>query len=656
MSIGNIYHNASVMKKSMIPPAVMTVMLTILLIVITTNLKTVSNNIDDVVYNLAPDTDLAAQIMNKVNEKRLQVKNYIKTSDNSNVEKFKSIADELQQLITTAQKDIKASDRVKLINEIDELNNRYDDAFHNDVVANMSIRNNIVYDNLNKNGKLAEKSLDGILNSAHDNYDIEATFYAGETLKSLLLSRLYVFKYLDTNSIDDNNLAQKELESTQQWLEELLANTTDNQSLQSAREAATQIEAYKNGFIELVAAITKRNNAINNVLDKNGPIISGKTQALKDSVFKSMIDEGEKAKTNIIKTERFSYIVYVIAAIAGIFISFKLAQGIVKPIEKMKGVMDKVADGNLTLRIDINNKDELGQFAANFNQFVAQLEQLIKQIALATEQLSTAAEETSSVTRDSTQNILKQQNETSLVATAINEMTATVREVATNTEQASLAASNGDREVRAGQLVIKQMVESIGRLVTEIEDSSGVIQTLKTGSVNIETVLDVIKSIAEQTNLLALNAAIEAARAGEQGRGFAVVADEVRSLAQKTQESTLEIEQLIATLQSNADDAVSSMDSNKLSVSALAEKTSQATESLNSITSVVSSITEMNAQIATAAEEQSYVVEEVNNNVHNIQIISESNATASQQISSANNEIADLSAKLKIQVMRFQVS
>ncbi|MEC9411269.1 MAG: HAMP domain-containing methyl-accepting chemotaxis protein, partial [Pseudomonadota bacterium] len=307
-------------------------------------------------------------------------------------------------------------------------------------------------------------------------------------------------------------------------------------------------------------------------------------------------------------------------------------------------------------RIDIDNKDELGQFADNFNQFVAQLEQLIKEFALATEHLSTAAEETSSVTRDSTQNILKQQNETSLVATAINEMTATVREVATNTEQASLAASNGDREVRSGQLVINQMVESIERLVNEIEHSSGVIQTLKTGSVNIETVLDVIKSIAEQTNLLALNAAIEAARAGEQGRGFAVVADEVRSLAQKTQESTLEIEQLIATLQSNADDAVNSMNSNKLSVSALAEKTSQATESLNSITSVVSSITEMNAQIATAAEEQSYVVEEVNNNVHNIQIISESNATASQQISSANNEIADLSAKLKIQVMRFQVS
>lgn len=656
MNLINIYHNASVMKKSMIPPVIMTVMLTILLIVITTNLKTVSNDIDNVVYNLAPDTDLAAQIMEKVSAKRLQVKNYIKTSDNSNVEKFKAIAEELHQLITTAQADIQAPDRVELIKEIDQLNSLYDDAFHNDVVTNMSIRNDIVFDNLNKNGKSAEEKLDGILNSAHNSYDIEATFYTGETLKSFLLSRLYVFKYLDTNSIDDNNQAQKELEATQQWLEKLLGNTTDRQSLQSAREAAKQIDEYKNGFIEIVTAITKRNNAINNVLDKNGPIISSKTKALKDSVFKSMTAQGELTKTNIIKTERFSYLVYIIAAIAGIFISFKLAKGIVNPIEKMKGVMDKVADGNLTMRIKIDNKDELGQFADNFNQFVAQLEQLIKEIALATEHLSTAAEETSSVTKDSTQNILKQQNETSLVATAINEMTATVREVATNTEQASLAASNGDREVRSGQQVIKQMVESIERLVNEIEDSSNVIQTLKTGSVNIETVLDVIKSIAEQTNLLALNAAIEAARAGEQGRGFAVVADEVRSLAQKTQESTLEIEQLIDTLQSHADDAVSSMDSNKVSVSALAEKTSLATESLNSITSVVSSITEMNAQIATAAEEQSYVVEEVNNNVHNIQIISESNATASQQISQANNEIADLSAKLKIQVMRFQVS
>ncbi len=655
MKLRQLYSNTSIMKKTMISPIVMLLMLTMLLLVIVTNLNTVSDDIDNVVYDLAPDTDIASRIMDKVYLKRLDVKNYIKTSDNTVIEKFNATANELSELLTLAHNEFKAPDRVALLLDIDELNQRYDMAFKETVVTNMNIRNEAVNNNLNINGKLAEKNLDNILNSAHENYDIETTFFAGEALKSFLLSRLYVFKYLDSNTTEDNNRAEKELNQTEKWLDDLIANITDSQNLSIAQEAKNQLKDYQAGFQKITMAITARNKAINEVLDKNGPIIAKKTVDLKDSVLKSMIEEGESAKSNIVQTEWFAFIVYIIAALLGLVISYKLAKDVVTPILQMRLVMDEVAAGNLTRRIETNSKDELGQFAENFNMFTAQLQSLMKEISMATERLSTAAEETSSVTKDSTNNILKQQNETTLVATAIEEMTATVREVATNTEKASLAASNGDQEVRSGQTVINQMVQSIGQLVDEIENSSGVIQTLKAGSVNIGTVLDVIKNIAEQTNLLALNAAIEAARAGEQGRGFAVVADEVRSLAQKTQESTLEIEQLIASLQSNADDAVSSMDSNKHSINSLAEKTSHATESLNSITSVVSSISEMNAQIATAAEEQSYVVEEVNNNVHNIQILSEGSATAAQQVAQANNEIADLSAQLKIQVMKFKI-
>ncbi|WP_289282173.1 methyl-accepting chemotaxis protein, partial [Methylophaga sp. UBA5088] len=239
---------------------------------------------------------------------------------------------------------------------------------------------------------------------------------------------------------------------------------------------------------------------------------------------------------------------------------------------------------------------------------------------------------------------------------AITQMTATVQEVANSAEKASAAAIKGDKDSESGRQVVEEIVASINNLADEINSSTSVIRTLKSDSENIGTVLDVIKNIAEQTNLLALNAAIEAARAGDQGRGFAVVADEVRSLAQKTQDSTKEIEDLILTLQQGSDNAVSSMELNKTSIEGLVAKAVNATNSLNEITNSVSSITEMNTLIATAAEQQSHVVNEINNNVLNIQQVSENTAEGSEQVSQASQEIAQLSERLTNMVRQFKVS
>ena len=347
----------------------------------------------------------------------------------------------------------------------------------------------------------------------------------------------------------------------------------------------------------------------------------------------------------------------VVSLVLGIFISKIIISNIVTPIKGVMSVLTTMAqDNDLTKRMNFASKDEVGAMGNAFNSFVEKLQKLVMGITDASEQLSTAAEETSVVSRSTNQNIAQQKNETTHVASAITQMTATVQEVANSAEKASAAAIKGDKDSESGRQVVEEIVASINNLADEINSSTSVIVTLKSDSENIGTVLDVIKNIAEQTNLLALNAAIEAARAGDQGRGFAVVADEVRSLAQKTQDSTKEIEDLILTLQQGSDNAVSSMELNKTSIEGLVAKAVNATNSLKEITNSVSSITEMNTLIATAAEQQSHVVNEINNNVLNIQQVSENTAEGSEQVSQASQEIAQLSERLTNMVRQFKVS
>ena len=259
------------------------------------------------------------------------------------------------------------------------------------------------------------------------------------------------------------------------------------------------------------------------------------------------------------------------------------------------------------------------------------------------------------ITEETSSGVESQKDETVQVASAITQMTATVQEVANNAESATSAAADADSEAKAGNQIVSSTVQAISELATEVESSASVIEKLKGDSENIGAVLDVIKGIAEQTNLLALNAAIEAARAGEQGRGFAVVADEVRTLAQRTQESTAEIENLINALQGGAEEAVTVMTRSRDRASHTVEQAKHAGESLSSITRAVGTILQLNTQIATAAEEQSSVSEEINRNVINIQDISEQTASGAEQTASASAELARLGEQLQNLVGQFKV-
>jgi len=327
-----------------------------------------------------------------------------------------------------------------------------------------------------------------------------------------------------------------------------------------------------------------------------------------------------------------------------------------KRAELIVNGLHALSQGDLTHKVSIAGKDEFAWMCWEYSQGRKGFMSLVKDILGSAGQLAAAAEELSAITEQSNNGVMRQQGEIEQVATAMNQMSATVAEVSKNAGSAATAAQEADDSAKDGWGVVNTTVQTINNLASEVERTSEVIENLKGDSLSIGTVLDVIRDIAEQTNLLALNAAIEAARAGEQGRGFAVVADEVRTLASRTQQSTREINDMIERLQNGANQAVSVMEMGRAKAEESVEQAAKAGEALQSITGVVDNIKSMNMQIASAAEQQSSTAEEINRNIVNISEVAQETAGGSQQTASASDELARLASDLQSQVAKFKVA
>ncbi len=346
----------------------------------------------------------------------------------------------------------------------------------------------------------------------------------------------------------------------------------------------------------------------------------------------------------------------VVALLLGTLIAWLTARSITHPLGDTVHAMDDIAhgEGDLTKRLDTSGRDEIGHLALAFNRFAEKVQRIVGQVAGSTAQLAAASEELSNITSHSNDSIQRQQFQTEQVVTAINEMTATVQEVARNAESAATAARQADGQARTGQEVVTATMDAIDTLAREVERAAEVIGKLEQDSSAIGKVLDVIQEIADQTNLLALNAAIEAARAGEQGRGFAVVADEVRTLASRTQDSTKEIQAMIEQLQKGARAAVKVMEEGRGQAQDSVAQAARAGDALASITKSVGTISDMNHQIASAAEEQSAVAEEINRNIMAINDITEENAKGAQQTAESSEGLAQLAGDLQGLVNQFK--
>jgi len=326
---------------------------------------------------------------------------------------------------------------------------------------------------------------------------------------------------------------------------------------------------------------------------------------------------------------------------------------LLKRLQRISEIAGAMSHNDVSHECQIKSDDMIGEIVDAFNQMASNLRDMVGQISGATAQLAAAAEETSAVTDETSRGIQAQQSEIDSIASAMNEMNSTVQEVARNAADASRAAGSADGEARNGALVATEAIGGIDALQSEVDSAAQVIRNLEKESENIGTVLDVIRGIAEQTNLLALNAAIEAARAGEQGRGFAVVADEVRTLASRTQQSTQEIQDMITALQDGAGNAVKVMESAQHKAQESADSVEKAAESLAAIAGSVSTINDMNTMIASAAEEQSAVAAEMQTNMNNIREVADRSADGAQQTAEASEELARLAAEQQSLVAQF---
>nr|WP_068829389.1 methyl-accepting chemotaxis protein [Pseudomonas sp. BMS12] len=350
-------------------------------------------------------------------------------------------------------------------------------------------------------------------------------------------------------------------------------------------------------------------------------------------------------------------LVGLLIAALGLLVIWFVGYGIARPLKQMVGMLDDIAkgDGDLTVRLQVDRADELGQIAGGFNTFLDKLQVMIRDVVSSVQKVSDSSEHTADIAIRTNEGVQRQMAEIDQVATAVHEMTATAQDVARNATQAAEAANHADHSANDGKSIVQQTASAIGALATEIGRATGVVQTLAKDSENINAILTAIRGIAEQTNLLALNAAIEAARAGEQGRGFAVVADEVRNLAQKTQQATEEIQSMIQQLQHGTREVVSVMEQSQARTDESVQQAAAAAEALESITQAVSVINDMNTQIASAAEEQSAVAEDINRNVTNIGQVAAEVAGGADEASQASAELTKLAEQQRRLINQFRV-
>jgi len=605
---------------------------------------------------LARDSNLSGRLQANMLKVRMSVKNFLISHDKQSLEQYEQRMALMNQFLEQSKQEINNPERSRLIAETAILLDEYKTTFQK-VISLVKTEDELYYNTLAQQGPVMRDSITQLRKLANNRGEPELAFLASNLQEDLLLARLYLVRFMEKNHQEDFKISINKLDGAlTKHIESLKKVFLLDNEIQLLERFAKARDKYLAATLEIHKTIDLRNSLVIGTLDVIGPQVASNVEKVKLSVIADQDSLGPMLQSHNHQGFVSVIVISVIAVILGVFFALWITRMITRPILQAVSYADTLAEGDLTQVLETSRKDEVGKLQGSLGHTTIRFREMITEINQAGYNMSMSAEELAALTEQARAGTMQQQEETDQVATAVTEMAYTAQHVADNASSAASSADSANHQVMEGRNKMQIATEGMNRLSLSLDKTSSEVEHLQQKTRDINAILDVIREIAEQTNLLALNAAIEAARAGEQGRGFAVVADEVRSLAQRTQQSTEMIHNLIDDLQARANLTVNVVNQGTQEANQCIELVDQADSALNQISLTVEQMNEVNAQIASSAEQQSVVADEISQSLANVRVIAEQSRVAADETANSSIALSNVAARMQEMVQRFKVN